>query len=110
MLIHYFYSQTLKIKPHNKTRTTLYLDGEVVKYFKNLGKGYQSLMSDVLDLYVDYEEKGAVLEEFPIKGQKMPLTIRLEKKVIDRFKHKKSHNKIINNIFLDYMYHKSKTK
>ena len=49
-----------------KTRTTIYLDDEIVQQFKarseETGKGYQTLINEALNVYLGVAEKPITLE------------------------------------------------
>jgi len=49
-----FWKEAKPVFPeHNKEQLTMRFDKEVIDYFKNQGKGYQTRMNAVLKAYVD---------------------------------------------------------
>lgn len=52
-----FFQKALVTLPHKKVSITLRVDHEVLSFFKNQGKGYQTLMNAVLKTYVASQQK-----------------------------------------------------
>lgn len=52
-----FFTKTLVILPRNKDSITLRVDHDVLEFFKQQGKGYQTLMNAVLKMYVQSKRK-----------------------------------------------------
>jgi uncharacterized protein (DUF4415 family) len=50
-----FWDHAKIISPMNKQAISLRVDSDVLDWFKNRGKGYQSLMNSVLKSYVEHE-------------------------------------------------------
>ncbi len=50
-----FWNNAKMIAPKTKQAISLRLDSDVLDWFKNQGKGYQSLMNSVLKSYVEHE-------------------------------------------------------
>lgn len=51
-----FFSQEPVVLPKKKDSITLRIDHEVLEFFKNQGKGYQTFMNAVLKTYVDSQK------------------------------------------------------
>ena len=54
-----FWDNAKVLEPENKQQITLRLDPEVIRFFKQTGKGYQSRMGAVLRSYVEAKRKRA---------------------------------------------------
>jgi len=52
-----FWSQAKLVKPLTKQDISLRVDSEVLDWFKNQGKGYQSMMNAVQRYYVEHHVK-----------------------------------------------------
>jgi uncharacterized protein (DUF4415 family) len=50
-----FWKNAKMITPRTKQAISLRVDSDVLDWFKNQGKGYQSLMNSVLKSYVEHE-------------------------------------------------------
>jgi uncharacterized protein (DUF4415 family) len=50
-----FWDNAKMISPKTKQAISLRVDSDVLDWFKNRGKGYQSLMNSVLKSYVEHE-------------------------------------------------------
>lgn len=50
-----FWDNAKLVHPRTKQAISIRLDSDVLDWFKNQGKGYQSLMNSVLKSYVDHE-------------------------------------------------------
>ena len=50
-----FWDNAKMISPMTKQAISLRVDSDVLDWFKNRGKGYQSLMNSVLKSYVEHE-------------------------------------------------------
>jgi uncharacterized protein (DUF4415 family) len=49
----HFWSNAKLVLPPNKQAISIRIDSDVLEWFKNNGKGYQSLMNSVLRSYMD---------------------------------------------------------
>jgi uncharacterized protein (DUF4415 family) len=54
-----FWDKAKVFLPENKRQITLRLDAEVIRWFRNSGRGYQSRMGAVLKSYVEAKKKRA---------------------------------------------------
>lgn len=52
-----FWSKAQVVMPESKKAISLRVDRDVLEWFQNHGKGYQSLMNSVLRSYVKYQVK-----------------------------------------------------
>ncbi len=52
-----FFDKAVIVLPKPKDRVTLRLDHDIVKYFKGLGRGYQTRMNAVLKAYMKNKKK-----------------------------------------------------
>jgi uncharacterized protein (DUF4415 family) len=50
-----FWDNAKMVSPRTKQAISLRVDSDVLDWFKNRGKGYQSLMNSVLKSYVEHE-------------------------------------------------------
>jgi uncharacterized protein (DUF4415 family) len=50
-----FWANAKMVSPRTKQAISLRVDSDVLDWFKNRGKGYQSLMNSVLKSYVEHE-------------------------------------------------------
>jgi uncharacterized protein (DUF4415 family) len=50
-----FWDNAKLVQPKTKQAISIRLDSDVLDWFKNQGKGYQSLMNSVLKSYVEHE-------------------------------------------------------
>ena len=50
-----FWDNAKMVSPMTKQAISLRVDSDVLDWFKNRGKGYQSLMNSVLKSYVEHE-------------------------------------------------------
>ncbi|WP_013324442.1 BrnA antitoxin family protein [Gloeothece verrucosa] len=50
-----FWENAKLVKPITKKAISLRVDSDVLEWFKNQGKGYQSLMNSVLRSYVEHQ-------------------------------------------------------
>jgi uncharacterized protein (DUF4415 family) len=50
-----FWENAKLVKPISKKAISLRIDSDVLEWFKNQGKGYQSLMNSVLRSYVEHQ-------------------------------------------------------
>jgi uncharacterized protein (DUF4415 family) len=50
-----FWDNAKLVQPRTKQAISIRLDSDVLDWFKNQGKGYQSLMNSVLKSYVEHE-------------------------------------------------------
>jgi uncharacterized protein (DUF4415 family) len=50
-----FWDNAKLVHPRTKQAISIRLDSDVLDWFKNQGKGYQSLMNSVLKSYVEHE-------------------------------------------------------
>ncbi len=50
-----FWNSAKLVHPKTKQAISIRLDSDVLDWFKNQGKGYQSLMNSVLKSYVEHE-------------------------------------------------------
>ena len=50
-----FWKKAKLVKPITQKLISLQVDGDVLEWFKNQGKGYQSLMNSVLRSYVEHQ-------------------------------------------------------
>lgn len=53
----HFWEKAKLIKPITKQAISLRIDNDVLEWFKNQGKGYQSLMNAVLRSYFEHQNK-----------------------------------------------------
>ena len=51
-----FWSKAKLVKPITKKAISIRVDSDVLDWFKNQGKGYQSLMNAVLRSYVEHQK------------------------------------------------------
>lgn len=51
-----FWKNAKMIKPITKTAVSIRLDSDVLEWFKNQGKGYQTLINSVLRSYINHQE------------------------------------------------------
>ncbi|NJS11044.1 MAG: BrnA antitoxin family protein [Microcoleus sp. CSU_2_2] len=54
-----FWEQAKLVEPLTKQAISLRVDSDVLDWFKNQGKGYQSLMNSVLRSYVEHHVKSS---------------------------------------------------
>ncbi|MEA5593292.1 BrnA antitoxin family protein [Rivularia sp. UHCC 0363] len=52
-----FWENAKMVKPITKQAISIRIDDDVLDWFKNQGKGYQSLMNTVLRSYVNHQQK-----------------------------------------------------
>jgi uncharacterized protein (DUF4415 family) len=50
-----FWDHAKLVQPRTKQAISIRVDSDVLDWFKNQGKGYQSLMNSVLKSYVEHE-------------------------------------------------------
>jgi uncharacterized protein (DUF4415 family) len=53
----HFWDSAKLVKPITKQAISLRIDNDVLEWFKNQGKGYQSLMNTVLRSYCEHQSK-----------------------------------------------------
>jgi uncharacterized DUF497 family protein len=54
----HFWETAKMVTPISKKAVSLRLDSDVLDWFKSQGKGYQSMINNVLRTYVNHQEKG----------------------------------------------------
>lgn len=69
------------VEPH-KTRVTIRLDTEIVKWFRKLGPGYQSLMNKVLRIYLRSLATGEISTHYNY-DKSIPLFFQYQEKDIE---------------------------
>lgn len=52
-----FFMKEMIVLPHKKDSITLRIDHEVLQYFKEQGRGYQTLINAILKTYVQSRQK-----------------------------------------------------
>lgn len=52
-----FWKQAEIVMPHHKIHLSVRFDEDVVEYFKERGRGYQSRMNAILRSYVDFHKR-----------------------------------------------------
>jgi uncharacterized protein (DUF4415 family) len=54
----HFWETAKMVTPISKKTVSLRLDSDILDWFKSQGKGYQSMINNILRTYVNHQEKG----------------------------------------------------